>query len=121
MVSYEGLEQGRYMSSAIFLSILALTWYFTFFFKRFWIEEDRLFIRSISGTKAVDIKSIRKLETDTFDWVGAFRLTVLRPYRKGLLLHYNQIDNIFVHPENAPDFIEKLRQISPSIEIIETK
>lgn len=94
---------------------------FYIFFKRYWIEDNKLFIKSISGTKSVDIISIRKLETEKVDWFGTMRLTILRPYRKGMILHYNVIDDIFVDPENPTEFIDKLKQIAPSINVIEAK
>ncbi|MGE8428746.1 MAG: hypothetical protein ACN6O7_12745 [Sphingobacterium sp.] len=75
----------------------------------------------MSGTKSVDIISIRKLETEKVDWFGTMRLTILRPYRKGMILHYNVIDDIFVDPENPTEFIDKLKQIAPSINVIEAK
>ncbi|QQT64192.1 hypothetical protein I6I97_10630 [Sphingobacterium multivorum] len=121
MLSYEGIEQGLYMGTLFLFLILAVTWYFTFFFNRYWIEGDDLFIRNISGTKSVNIKTIRRLERNKVDWFGTMRLTILRPYRKGMILHYNQIDNLFICPEKPAEFIGKLQLISPSIEITKEK
>jgi len=121
MISYEGLEKGLYMGTFLLFGVFALTWYFTFFFKRYWIEGDKLFIKTVSGTKSVDITSIRKLETDKLDWFGTMRFTILRPYRKGMLLHYNLADDIFVDPENPTQFIDRLKQIAPNIDVIEGK
>ncbi|WP_286843160.1 MULTISPECIES: PH domain-containing protein [Sphingobacterium] len=120
-ISYEDLQRGLYTGALLLFVVFALTWYFTFFFKRYWIEDNKLFIKSISGTKSVDIISIRKLETEKVDWFGTMRLTILRPYRKGMILHYNVIDDIFVDPENPTQFIDKLKQIAPSINVIEAK
>ncbi len=121
MLSYEGLEKGLYLGTLLLFGIFAITWYFTFFYKRYWIEGDKLFIKTVFGTKSVDITSIRKLETDKVDWFGTMRLTILRPYRKGLVLHYNKIDDIFVDPESPTEFIEKLKQIAPNIDVIAGK
>ncbi|MDR0266265.1 MAG: PH domain-containing protein [Sphingobacterium sp.] len=121
MLSYEGLEKGLYLGTLLLLGVFALTWYFTFFFKRYCIEGDKLFIKTVSGTKSVDITSIRKLETDKVDWFGTMRLTIIRPYRKGMLLHYNLADDIFVDPESPTEFIEKLKQIAPNIDVIAGK
>ncbi|WP_312335507.1 hypothetical protein [Sphingobacterium sp.] len=121
MLSYEGLEKGLYLGTLLLLGVFALTWYFTFFYKRYWIEGDKLFIKTVSGTKSVDITSIRKLETDKVDWFGTMRLTIIRPYRKGMLLHYNLADDLFVDPENPTQFIDKLKQIAPNIDVIKGK
>jgi hypothetical protein len=118
MLSYGGLEKGLYLGTLLLFGVFAITWYFTFFYKRYWIEGDKLFIKTVSGTKSVDITSIRKLETDKVDWFGTMRLTILRPYRKGMVLHYNKIDDIFVDPENPTEFIDKLKQIAPNIDVI---
>ncbi|WP_367332064.1 PH domain-containing protein [Sphingobacterium multivorum] len=121
MLSYEGLKKGLYLGTLLLFGVFAITWYFTFFYKRYWIEGDKLFIKTVSGTKTVDITSIRKLETDKVDWFGTMRLTILRPYRKGMVLHYNKIDDIFVDPENPTEFIDKLKQITPNIDVIASK
>ncbi|GAA0881415.1 hypothetical protein GCM10009120_00110 [Sphingobacterium siyangense subsp. cladoniae] len=121
MLSYEGLEKGLYLGTLFLFGVFAITWYFTFFYKRYWIEGDKLFIKTVSGTTSVDITSIRKLETDKVDWFGTMRLTILRPYRKGMVLHYNKIDDIFVDPESPTEFIEKLKQIAPNIDVIAGK
>lgn len=121
MLSYGGLEKGLYLGTLLLFGVFAITWYFTFFYKRYWIEGDKLFIKTVSGTKSVDVTSIRKLETDKVDWFGTMRLTILRPYRKGMVLHYNKIDDIFVDPENPTEFIDKLKQIAPNIDVIAGK
>lgn len=118
-LSYDGLYRGLYTGALLLFSVFALTWYFTFFFKRYWIEDNKLFIKSIWGTESVDVNSIRKVETDKVFWFGATKFTVLRPYRRGMILHYNVIDNIFVDPENPTQFIDKLRQIAPNIKVVE--
>ncbi|WP_282636405.1 hypothetical protein [Sphingobacterium thalpophilum] len=121
MLSYEGIEQGLYLGTLFLFLILAITWYFTFFFNRYWIEGDKLLIRSISGTRSLNITTIRGLEKDKVDWFGTMRLTILRPYRKGMILHYNQFDDLFIYPEKPTEFIGKLQLINPSIEIIKEK
>lgn len=121
ILSYESIEKGLYMGALFLLLILAVTWYFTFFFNRYWIEGDDLFIRSISGTKSLNNTTFRRLERDEVDWFGTMRLTILRPYRKGMILHYNQIDNLFICPEKPTEFIGKLQLINPSVGITKEK
>ncbi|MDM1293523.1 PH domain-containing protein [Sphingobacterium sp. N143] len=121
ILGYNGMSQGLYLGTALLFSILVLSWYFTFFFKRYWIQGDKLFIRSISGTKSIAINAIRKLETDQTGWLGTMGLNILSPYRKGIMLYYNQIENLFIYPEKSAEFIDKLQQIKPSIEIIKGK
>ncbi|WP_454881738.1 PH domain-containing protein [Sphingobacterium detergens] len=121
MISYGGMEKGLYSGALLLFAVFVLTWYLTFFFKRYWIEDNKLFIKSIWGTKSVDVNSIRKVEADKAFWFGSMRFTVLRPYRRGMILHYNEIDDIFVDPENPTQFIDKLKQIAPNIDVIEGK
>ncbi|MGJ1229040.1 hypothetical protein ACR78H_26160 [Sphingobacterium siyangense] len=116
MVSYGDLEQGLYTGALLLFAVFALTWYFTFFYKRYWIEDNKLFIKSIWGTDSFDVNSIRIVEADKVFWFGAMKFTVLRPYRRGMILHYNVIDDIFVDPENPTQF---LKQTTPNIVIVE--
>ena len=121
IISYGDLDKGLYTGALLLFTLLALTWYFTSFFKRYWIEDHKIFIKNIWGVKSLDILSIRKLEVEKVDWLGTMRLTILKPYRKGIILHYNQADNIFVDPKNPTRFIDKLKQIAPNIDVIEGK
>jgi len=74
--------------------------------------------RSVDLSGGYNITMIRKLENDKVDWFWTMRLTILRPYGKGMILHYNQFDDLFIYPEKPLEFIYELQKINPSIEII---
>lgn len=118
---FEALGKERYIGTLLLYGICVSIWYFTFFFKRYWIEGHNLFIKTISSVRSIDIRSIHKLETNKVDWFGSMGFTVLKPYRRGMVLRYNVVDHVFVDPKNAIEFINELKQITPNIDVVQGK
>ena len=57
---------------------------------------------------------IRKIETNTTQWVGLKASTAT----KGLVIHFNKYDEIFIAPVNTKLFIDSLLKINPDIELV---
>jgi hypothetical protein len=66
------------------------------------------------GTIAVN--SIKKIEFHN----GIFVPTIWKPALShiGLIITYNQYDDIYISPENREEFVQKLTQINPNINLI---
>lgn len=63
----------------------------------------------------IDIKSIRKIETDN----NLFKSNLLKPAldTHGFVIYYNKFDDIFISPANKDRFIKQMLSINPDIEI----
>jgi hypothetical protein len=64
--------------------------------------------------KSLPYSSIRKIEVGTKLYGGLKFSTSLH----GLVIHYNKFDDLFISPENAELFMEKLVALNPAITII---
>ncbi|WP_297516659.1 PH domain-containing protein [Flavobacterium sp.] len=83
---------------------------------RYVLRQNFLFYRSgpIRGRIPVGtIKSIKKHK-------GLFVPVTLKPALdiKGFIITYNQFDDIFVSPQHADSFLQELKKINPTIEIL---
>lgn len=115
-LSYESISEGRYLSSATILLIISLIWYFSFFYPKYTVNNDELVIAALLEKRAIAIKSITKIENGNSIWTSGWSY-FWYPYQKGLNIHYNKYDEIFINPEQQDEFIAKLIAINPSIEI----
>lgn len=80
------------------------------------IKDKFLYWQSGPFYGKIDIKSIRKIEHHD----GIFVPTVWKPALSqiGLIITYNNYDDIYISPEKESKFIDNLVQINPEIEII---
>lgn len=79
------------------------------------IKDNQLYWQSGPFQGKIDIKTIRKIQHHE----GIFVPTFLKPALSqiGLIITYNKFDDIYISPENEVDFIQKLLEINPTIEI----
>ena len=96
-----------FIGLAFFFYVLKRTTNYTF-------KKDVLYCRSVIFHKSLPYSSIRKIEVGTKLYGGIKFSTSLR----GLIIHYNKFDDLFISPENPELFIEKLVALNPSITII---
>jgi len=63
----------------------------------------------------INIKSIRKIETDN----SFIKSTLLKPAlgTNGLVIYYNKFDDIFISPADKNGFIKQILIINPDIEL----
>ena len=115
-IRFNSINNGVYLSTAIALFVLALIWYFVFYYSNYKISDNKLLVKAIEGKKTIDVKNIRKIEKGNSIWTSGW-FYFWYPYQKGLNIHYNKYDEIFINPEQQEEFIAKLLDINPSIEI----
>lgn len=85
---------------------------------QYWIENNNLYYKSLFMRGIIDIYSIRKLELNSSNWSSNKPATT---FTKGITIFYNKIDDIYFSPEDNCAFVNALRQINPSIEIVKIK
>ncbi len=64
--------------------------------------------------KTIPVRTIHKIEVGKTMWVGL----KLGLSTKGLIIHYNKYDEIYITPKNTKKFIKQLKSINKQIEII---
>lgn len=82
---------------------------------RYNIKEKHLYYYSGPIRGKIDIGSIHKIEHVTTWYVGS----LLKPALgfKGLTIHYNKFDDIYISPEEKEKFIAELLKINPDIKV----
>ncbi len=84
------------------------------YFSTYYIIKNKLLIyRSGLIKGSIPIDEIREVEPDKTLWAG------LKPAlaSKGILIHYNKFDEIYVAPINNAVFISELSKLNPNIKI----
>jgi hypothetical protein len=81
------------------------------------IEGNELICKSLFLKRKIEINSIRKIEKSNslgslFKIATAFH---------GLSIHYNKFDDVFISPENLPEFCKLLNEQNPSIQFLPEK
>lgn len=115
-IRFSSIHNGVYLSTVLALLVLGLIWYFVFYYANYKIADNKLLVKTLKGKKSIDIGSIRNIERGNSIWISGF-FYFWYPYQKGLNVHYNTQDEIFVNPKQQAEFITKLLEINPSIEI----
>lgn len=81
------------------------------------IKNRVLYCRSGIFKKELEISSIRKIEKSAKLYVG-WKLGLAL---KGIVIHYNKFDDLYISPLDEKEFINTLLEINPEIQIIEKK
>lgn len=63
---------------------------------------------------AINIENIHKLEVNKTSWVGNKPATAT----KGIIIHYNKYDDVYISPESNDDLVKELLKINPNIEVV---
>jgi len=94
----------------LFLLWILLQTYYT-------LEEGNL--KYVSGPirGSIKISEITKVTKNTTLWVGLKPATA----RKGIIIEYDQFNEMYISPSNNDHFIQKLLEINPNIEVIDKK
>ena len=110
------LEKDRFMEEPFLLillliPLLLILWiYFDTFYK---IENDKLIYRSGFLRGKIEIAAITEILKGKTMWSG------IKPAlaRNGLVIKFNQYDEIYIAPENNDDIISHLLKVNPDIKI----
>lgn len=81
---------------------------------RYSIDSQYLTYRSGIFRGKIAIKKIYKIEVGKTLWVG-FKPAAAR---KGLIVHYNKYEEIYISPDGNDDFLYELMQYNPAIKIV---
>ena len=80
------------------------------------LDAKNLYYKSGPFKGTIAVNSIKKIEFHN----GIFVPTIWKPALShiGLIITYNQYDDIYISPENREEFVQKLTQINPNINLI---
>jgi hypothetical protein len=79
------------------------------------LKEKKIFYNSGQFRGAIAIDSIKKIERHS----GLMVPVTFKPAlnTKGLIIHYNNFDDIYISPKQEESFLEELLKVNPNIEI----
>lgn len=82
---------------------------------RYVIKTNFLLYRSGPFRGRIDIRKIKKIRIHS----GLFVPVSMKPSldTNGLIITYNQYDDVFISPKNRSIFLEELKKINPNIEV----
>ena len=107
-------EPSIYIFNAIMITIvLALVW--ILLDTKYILKENKIFYNSGPFRGAIAIDSIKKIERHS----GLMVPVTFKPAlnTKGLIIHYNNFDDIYISPKQEESFLEELLKVNPNIEI----
>jgi hypothetical protein len=80
------------------------------------VDAKNLYYKSGPFKGTIAVNSIKKIEFHN----GIFVPTIWKPALShiGLIITYNQYDDIYISPENRKEFVQRLTQINPNINLI---
>ena len=111
----EAQEPSIYIFNVITITIvLTLVW--ILLDTKYILKENKIFYNSgpFRGTIAID--AIKKIERHS----GLIVPVTFRPAlnTKGLIIHYNSFDDIYISPKQEDLFLEELLKVNPDIEVV---
>ena len=74
-------------------------------------ESDTLLCQSLMFKRRISYESIRKIEQNTSLYAGLKMSTAFR----GIIIHYNKYDELFISPAESERFIEFILERNPSV------
>lgn len=101
----------------VFSSVVLWLMYFINKSTYYIIEGNELICKSLFLKRKIEINSIRKIEKSNS--LGS--LYKIATAFHGLTIHYNKFDDVFISPENHPEFCKLLNEQNPSIQFIPEK
>jgi hypothetical protein len=111
---YENINKGLFLGALISTLFLGLIWYIIFIFPKYHITDGSLLLSNFLEKKTISIHEIRKIERNQIRGI----YPILNPYQKGLVIHFNKYDDVFINPRSTDSFIRDLLEINPDLEII---
>jgi hypothetical protein len=106
------IEPQEYWTSAlIFIIVGFLLW--IFFGTKYELHQTYFIYKSGPLRGKIKIENIRKIEVGKTMWVGLRLATA----RKGLIIHYNKFNEIYISPKTNESFIQKILELNGKIEI----
>jgi hypothetical protein len=107
-------EPSIYIFNAIvILIVIALIW--ILLDTKYILKENKIFYNSGPFRGTIAIENIRKIQRHS----GIIVPVTFKPAlnTKGLIIHYNSLDDIYISPKKEDLFLEELLKVNPNIEI----
>jgi len=98
----------------ICLAVIALFLWF-WFDTGYVIKEEKVYYRSGFIRGSIAISTIREVDKSSRGFVGMKASIAL----KGIVIRYNKWDELLISPLNADEFINKLTEMNPAIQVKE--
>jgi hypothetical protein len=108
-------EPSIYIFNAIMITIvLALVW--ILLDTKYILKENKIFYNSGPFRGSIAIESIKKIKHHS----GLIVPVTFKPAlnTKGIIIHYNSFDDIYISPKQEDLFIEELLKVNPDIEVV---
>ena len=108
-------EPSIYIFDTIMITIvLALVW--ILLDTKYLLKENKIFYNSGPFRGSIAIDSIKKITHHS----GIIVPVTFKPAlnTKGLIIHYNSFDDIYISPKQEDLFLEELLKVNPNIEVI---
>ncbi|MEJ5090354.1 hypothetical protein GEO21_09960 [Sphingobacterium faecium] len=112
--SYGNINKGLYLGALLSTLFLGFIWYVVFIFPKYSIIDKSLNLNNFLEKKTISIPSIRKIERNQTRGLYPF----FNPYQKGLVVHFNIYDDVFINPNSEDTFLQEILKVNPTIEII---
>lgn len=112
--SYGNINKGLYLGALLSTLFLGFIWYVVFIFPKYSIIDKSLNLNNFLEKKTISIPSIRKIERNQTRGLYPF----FNPYQKGLVVHFNIYDDVFINPNSEDTFLQEILKVNPAIEII---
>ena len=84
----------------------------------YFLVENEMKFHSGPFKGAISIDSVRKVVVGETQWSGMNRYGTAK---KGLIVHYNKFDDLYITPSSNEDFVSELLKLKPTIEVIRSK
>lgn len=111
----EAQESSLYIFNVITITIvLMLVW--ILLDTKYTLKENKIFYNSGPFRGAIAIDAIKKIERHS----GLIVPVTFKPAlnTKGLIIHYNSFDAIYISPKQEDLFLEELLKVNPNIEVV---
>jgi len=112
--SYGNINKGLYLGALLSTLFLGFIWYVVFIFPKYSIIDKSLNLNNFLEKKTISIPSIRKIERNQTRGLYPF----FNQYQKGLVVHFNIYDDVFINPNSEDTFLQEILKVNPTIEII---
>ncbi|AFL81451.1 Protein of unknown function (DUF1200) [Aequorivita sublithincola DSM 14238] len=106
------IEPKEYWTSAVIFALVGFV-FWIFFTTNYELNQTHFIYRSGPFRGKIKIESIRKIEAGKTMWVGFKPATA----RKGLIVHYDKFNEIYISPKTNEAFIQKILELNNTIEI----
>ena len=101
-----------YIAGVVLLSLIGFTLWIllgTYYI----LNETHLIYRAAFLRGKIPLGEIQKLTVGKTMWVGYKPATA----RKGIIVHYNKVKEIYISPDSNESFVKQLKKINPEIKI----